>query len=379
MDSYMEDDEKKKQETLQAYLASKYGSMGLGDDKRTELEGKIEKLAPAGWRKGLVAAGASLGGGDPGSAVRGLYAEQDQARSDLKEFDNRRSKALGEIDDERKFKTAQMEDDPNSEASKTAQALAKKMMPQGKFEGMSASKLKNLLPSMEKMYTVEQSRLARSDAANASADLRRQAADEKRDDKLNRQKEVDMQKLSKDVAGTQALTNALDEVEAELGFKLEGAEAKNGKVKIGGKEADLPGVNIPGIGRTTFYSEKARNLQSAADRVFNATLKDRSGAAVTNPELERLKREFNEGKFNTEAEMVSALQRYKRGVVTEMKNREAAYNPEVVETYTDQGGRTSRTLDSAPSQPATKVVGGVTYRKVPGGWEEVENAEVSLK
>lgn len=161
-------------------------------------------------------------------------------------------------------------------------------------------------------------------------------------------------KLSKDISGVQEGINALDEVERNLGFSLDSAQVQNGKVLVNGKAQDLPGVSIPGMGRWSF-GDKAQTLQSSAAKVFNTILKDRSGAAVTNTELERLKTEFGEGKYNSESQMVDALQRYKRGVQTELQNREAAYNPEVVQRYAEQGGRTSKSqLSGRPSDKIPK-------------------------
>lgn len=60
----------------------------------------------------------------------------------------------------------QSEEDPASPESKNAQALAKKLMPQGDFTGMSAAKLKASLPHLEKLYGAEQQRLGRIDAIN---------------------------------------------------------------------------------------------------------------------------------------------------------------------------------------------------------------------
>ncbi len=69
--------------------------------------------------------------------------------------------------------------------------------------------------------------------------------------------------------------------------------------------------NIPGFGivdQFTFTSE-AKNARSAFSRLFNIVLKDRSGAAVTPPELERLKEEFNTGKFKTDQDLRNAYNR----------------------------------------------------------------------
>lgn len=178
---------------------------------------------------------------------------------------------------------------------------------------------------------------------------RENAAATKRE-KNDQRIDTDVQKLSKEIAGVQDMTNALDEVENELGFGLERAVSADGKLQVDGKPRDLPGVSIPGLGRYSFYDDKAQRLQSSMGKVFNTVLKDRSGAAVSNSEMERLKTEFGEGKFNTEAQMVDALQRYKRATQQEMKNREAGFRPEVVQRYSEQGGRVS-SLRGRPSDP----------------------------
>lgn len=167
----------------------------------------------------------------------------------------------------------------------------------------------------------------------------------KEDEKNERQEEQDVQKLSKDVAGTQDLLGGLDEVERKLGGKLENFSADTkGNLMRDGKSVDLPGVSAPGLGRVSFYSGEARDLNSAASRVFNATLKDRSGGSVTDSEMERMRQEFNAGKYNSEPELISALQRYKRQTQLVLKDREAGFNPSVVKKYSDQGGRTSQSL-----------------------------------
>lgn len=189
---------------------------------------------------------------------------------------------------------------------------------------------------------------AQVNATKANNNFARQ---ERNDQKID----ADVQKLSKEIAGVQDMTNALDEVEGQLGFSLDQAKTDSGNLTVNGRPVDLPGVSIPLLGRVSGYNDKAQRLQSSAAKVFNTVLKDRSGAAVSNSELERLKTEFGEGKYNTEAQMIDALQRYKRGVNLEMRNREAGFSPEVVQRYSEQGGRTSKSqLRARPSDPITK-------------------------
>lgn len=126
----------------------------------------------------------------------------------------------------------------------------------------------------------------------------------------------------------------IERVENRLGNKLENLEInKKGKLisKESKKEQDLPGVSIPGIGRVNFYDTDARKLASDMESVFNIELKTRSGAAVTTPEMQRLRNEFAQGKFNTEAEMVDALQQYKKLAAEALQRAEATFSPETLE------------------------------------------------
>lgn len=188
---------------------------------------------------------------------------------------------------------------------------------------------------------------SRLDMANARARAAAEKEKEKRDLKREQETEKDIQKLGDTLGNSQDIANALGVVEKELGFRLDDAENRGGKLVVRGKEKDLPGVSLPGVGRVGFYSNAAQNLQSAVARVFNTELKDRSGAAVTTPELERLKTEFGSGKFNTEAQLVGAMKEYKRLASQALKNREARFRPEIVDAYRQRGGQTSQDFSSA--------------------------------
>lgn len=187
--------------------------------------------------------------------------------------------------------------------------------------------------------------------------------------------------LGKGTANNAAAYNALSSIDDILAGTIGGNKIDDlkveGKTILGkdGKPVDLPGVSIPLLGRIG-VDEKGRNLESAMATVFNTELKDRSGTAVTSPELERLKIEFGQGKFNTEAEMVRALQRYKQLASSALRNTEARYEKPIIEEYKQRGGVTSESFapkNSAPSADSnTKVVNGVTYQRVNGGWQKVK-------
>nr|BFD63159.1 hypothetical protein BdHM001_18400 [Bdellovibrio sp. HM001] len=221
-----------------------------------------------------------------------------------------------------------------------------------------ADKEKELWDRDYKNRALQSSAADRAEARAERRSLLQNSLYERKEAKLDDQ----TQKLSKELSGTQDASNALDEIEGTLGFPISEAEVENGNIYVGGNKVDLPGVSFPGVGRVSFYNSDARNLQGAASKVFNTVLKDRSGAAVVNSELARLKTEFGEGKFNTEAELVSALQRYKRAVNAEMKNREAGYSPEVRERYSSRGGRVSQ-LSGRPTDKIRKSQQSATVFK----------------
>jgi hypothetical protein len=155
-----------------------------------------------------------------------------------------------------------------------------------------------------------------------------------------------VEKLQTKLSPLQDIQNSIGTVESKMKFKLDTYDPDTETALIDGKKqkVDLPGASIPGIGRVTAYSNAARDLETAMARVFNVELKDRSGAAVTTPELERLKAEFGSGKFNTEAEKIGALREYQKLATIAMKNVEAGYSPKAVRTYGERGGMTSQTV-----------------------------------
>jgi hypothetical protein len=168
------------------------------------------------------------------------------------------------------------------------------------------------------------------------------------EEKTNQQ----VEKLQGKLSPLQDIQNSIGAVESKMGFTLDNYDTGTNKAKVKDPQTgqikevdvDLPGVSLPMVGRVTAYDQGARELDTAMSRVFNVELKDRSGAAVTTPELERLKIEFGSGKFNSEAEKLGALKEYKRLAGIAMRNVEAGYSPRAVQTYGQRGGMTSQTV-----------------------------------
>jgi len=195
------------------------------------------------------------------------------------------------------------------------------------------------------------------DRANKGRDDSREALNEERFERH-------VQKAGDALGNGQDLLGALDNFERKLGKDEDSplrvddltVDPKSRKL-LGkeGKEVDLPGASIPGIGRTSFYSGKARDMAAALEKIFNVELKNRSGQAVTSTELIRLRREFNQGKFNTEAEMVQAVKDYKRMTADALRNEEARFKPEVIEEYKSRGGATSDRFLTAEQKQKSAV------------------------
>lgn len=362
------------QPSVKDYLLKKY-EQDFGPDVYKKAQEESEK-GTMNWGTALGMLMAGVGAGMQGrsgfadaQAVLNMRKEY-QKRKHLEPIEKKRKNFLEKLslgiqldEDERKqldwdkkqedqFRADMLraqEDDPNSKQSELARNLAKKMVPSFKSEGMSASQINSLMPTMEATYRAEQQKLAKEESRMWQKQMyedrkltAEQAREDKEEQKMNERQEKDLQKLSKDVAGVSELNNAMDNVERKLGFKLSQATIHNGDLYVDGEPKDLPGVSIPFIGRVAApFGEEARTLQSAVAKVFNTELKDRSGAAVTNQELERLKTEFGQGKFNTESELIQALKDYKRMIYDEMKSREAGFRPEIIKEFKRRDGKTS--------------------------------------
>lgn len=291
---------------------------------------------------------------DPNIASRladiGVSRAKDKMAREKTEFGE--DQQLADIDMRTKAK------DPQSEQSKQAREFMKYLAPSlgniPGFDQMSAERLEKISPALMQKYRADKD----AEATRNRLDIQRQIAErgyqdklEQRQEKQAKEKESQVQKFSKDISGVQDVNNSVGAVEKVLGFNLDSYDPTT-KTVDGKSLPDLPGVSIPGIGRVSMYSSDARALEGAIAKVFNTELKDRSGAAVTTPEMERLKIEFQSGKFNTEEEMIAAMKRYKDVARQEMMNREAAYPEDIKELYRSRGGQTSSKASTMPS-PST--------------------------
>lgn len=75
------------------------------------------------------------------------------------------------------------------------------------------------------------------------------------------------------------------------------------------------------------------NARQAIQKLFNITLKDRSGAAVTNQELERLKAEFGSGVFKTSQQLRDAITQAKSIIDAHYKGIAAGFGKGALDRY----------------------------------------------
>lgn len=75
------------------------------------------------------------------------------------------------------------------------------------------------------------------------------------------------------------------------------------------------------------------NARQSVSRLFNITLKDRSGAAVTIPELERLKEEFGRGVFKKPAQLREAIRTARTIVENHYRGIAASYGNDALQLY----------------------------------------------
>jgi len=167
--------------------------------------------------------------------------------------------------------------------------------------------------------------------------------------------------LAKDIRDTGAprLEGILDSVEAIIN-KTYGPEGKG----------DLPGYGITSVLPDWAVGQEAQDLRQSAVKLFNIELAERSGAAVTKQELDRLRDEFKQGAWRTDRQFVEGVKQYRNLLEDYKQSVVAGYDPAVVSRYTDQGGVRMR-KQIAKVQPKPKVTEAqIRADAKKHGWDE---------
>lgn len=192
--------------------------------------------------------------------------------------------------------------------------------------------------------------------AETTAELRRlalQAASDKATSAADQQKGKQVQQM-----GTAMERAGLHESDATL-RAVEDVLGKNPAIAeyLSGPKSLLPDMMVP---------QDVREGRQAFNKLFNITLKNRSGSAVTNQELDRLKQEFATGALKSPDQLKAAVNQM-RGVLTgHYRGISAGFGPDVLEGYNqnlrEMGG--TPLLESPQAQPGAPAPAAKTPGKV---------------
>lgn len=157
-----------------------------------------------------------------------------------------------------------------------------------------------------------------AEVARMRVDLQNAKADQIKDDNLRKQ----TRQLSQDLNKAN-----LPEIDAVLG-NVEKALKKNPALAqyIATPSSLRPDWTLP---------EDIRAGKQDFQKLFNITLKNRSGAAVTNQELERLKQEFGAGAFKTPQQVQDAIAKMRGIIEKHYAGVAAGYGSDVLKAYND--------------------------------------------
>lgn len=124
------------------------------------------------------------------------------------------------------------------------------------------------------------------------------------------------------------------------------------EVWVSGPRSGVPDMLVRDVGN--LKAQDIRQARQDVAKLFNITLKDRSGAAVTNQELERLKKEFGTGMFKAEGQLIGAIKRAREIIEAHYNGIAASFGKPALDAYNQNveavGGR--------PFRPAGAPAGG---------------------
>lgn len=226
------------------------------------------------------------------------------------------------------------------------------------------------------LYNQQEARLQRVQAAKDALDFKRIQLEQQKgnQDAVNELKRQGLALQAQIAQGNQDLKRMQFEQNAnnqtvkqtqQLSAALEKANLPEADAVLGNVEDALkknPNLAEYISGPKSVYPDWSVGTDIAAGRqafskLFNITLKNRSGSAVTNQELERLKSEFAAGAFKTPAQLQKAVDQARDIINKHYKSVAAGFTPDTLKAYNENmrgmGGRVVIEPDSAE---APKVV-----------------------
>jgi len=188
---------------------------------------------------------------------------------------------------------------------------------------------------------------------------------------LRQQGELGILRL--EIAGDKKKADELRRVEGEttkLAAALEKANLPEADAVLGAvekaleKSPDLPSflagplAAVPDMALGAVPGIKANEIKDgrqAFQKLFNITLKTRSGAAVTSQELERLKKEFATGVWKTPEQIMNGVNQAREVINKHYMSQAAGFDPAALKVYNERlkmfGGRVVLEAPQAPQAP----------------------------
>lgn len=221
--------------------------------------------------------------------------------------------------------------------------------------GMTNRQAEKAVTLMERAYAAEQQAEDRRLGREAMRGERKARADEKTEKDLDKQIET----LSKRTESAPAMRNDLRELEA-------------------GPEEDIPGVG-PIAGRLPMWmlSEDGKRKRQAARGLVGTIIKERSGTAASEKEIDRIMEETGLNMANEE-QFRLGVDRLRQQVTDVLKAKEAGARPEAVQEARRRGLVTSRDIAPGPAagQPPPVPDGKVRMMNPAGQIVDVPAAQV---
>jgi hypothetical protein len=185
--------------------------------------------------------------------------------------------------------------------------------------------------------TRRQIALGQQEVAKQGAEFRRAQLEFQTRDKADRE----LQRRTTQLQGALE-KSGLPEVDAVLKNAEQAlAKAPNLAEYLTGPKSTIPDWMLPA---------DVKAAKQAFTKLFNVTLKQRSGAAVTNQELDRLKAEFGAGAFKTPEQIQIAINQMRGVVKTHYVSVAAGFGKDALREYNDfvRGYGGSVVLDDEP-------------------------------
>lgn len=188
--------------------------------------------------------------------------------------------------------------------------------------------------AQQQLFELKQQGLAlQTEVARSNQDLKKMQFTMKADQGLQRS----VQQL-----GTALEKSGLPESDSVLGAVEDALKKTNVSEYISGPKSLIPDFALPtdiAAGKQAFH------------KLFNITLKNRSGSAVTNQELDRLKKEYATGAFKTPAQLEKAVEQARNIINKHYASVTAGFGPDALKAYNENirglGGRVVLEPDSS--------------------------------